>query len=196
MLFFGWLAEEVIGGGARQFDEQVRLCVHQHASPALTTVMRGFSVLGSSAFLIAVGALAFLRFRLTERPRTAALFLITVMGAELLDQILKLVFHRMRPVAFFGLTEPAGYSFPSGHALVCCAFYGVLATFAAARARSRARGWLYRFAAVLLIALIGLSRIYLGVHYPTDVLAGYAAAVVWVFSVASAWRWMRPSRRG
>jgi len=195
-VFFGWLAGQVIAGGTRQFDDQARLLVHRHASPALTVVMRGFSLAGSSAFLLAVGTVAFLRFRRTGRPRTAALFVITAIGAEALDQVLKLTFHRTRPVAFFGLTEPAGYSFPSGHALVSCSFYGVLAAFAAARAPSRAWRWIYRAAAGLLIAAIGLSRIYLGVHYPSDVLAGYAAAVVWVLSVASARRWMRRTRGG
>jgi undecaprenyl-diphosphatase len=196
LLFFGWLTGQVIEGDTRQFDDQVRLLVHQHASPTLTAVMRAISLAGSPGFLIAVAALAIVRFRMTGRPRTAVLFLITVIGAEALDQILKLVFHRTRPVAFFGLNEPVGYSFPSGHALVCCSFYGVLAAFAAARTRSRARRWMYWMAAALLIATIGISRIYLGVHYPSDVLAGYAAAVVWVLSVASAWRWMRQSRSG
>ena len=191
LLFFGWLAGRVIEGDTRQFDDQVRLLVHQHASPALTAVMRGISLLGAPAFLIAVGTVAFFRFRMTGRPRTAVLFLISVIGAEALDQILKLVFHRARPVAFFGLSEPAGYSFPSGHALVSCSFYGALVVFAAARTESRVWRWIYRAAGALLVVLIGISRIYLGVHYPSDVLAGYAAAVVWLFSVASARRWMR-----
>jgi undecaprenyl-diphosphatase len=196
LLFFGWLAGQVIEGDARQFDNQIRLFAYQHASPALTAVMRAISLLGSPAFLIAVALLVIVRFRRTGRPRIAVLFLITVIGAEALDQILKLAFHRIRPEAFFDLTEPVGYSFPSGHALVCCSFYGVLAAFEAARTESRARRWIYWTAAVLLIATIGLSRIYLGVHYPSDVLAGYAAAIVWVLSVASAWRWMRLSRSG
>jgi undecaprenyl-diphosphatase len=98
-------------------------------------------------------------------------------------------------VAFFGLAEPIGYSFPSGHSLVSCVFFGVLAAFAAARTESRARRWLYYIVAALMIGAIGFSRIYLGVHYLSDVLAGYAGAIVWVFSVASARRWRRRARR-
>ncbi len=196
LLFFAWLANEMIEGDTRHFDEYVRQAVHQYASPSLTTVMQAFSFIGSPAFLIVVGVLVVAGYVRTGRPRLALLFIITVVGAEALDQILKLLFHRTRPVAFFDFSEPRGYSFPSGHALVACAFYGVLAAFESARAQSRVRRWIYRGVAALLIGAIGLSRIYLGVHYPSDVLAGYAAAVVWVLSVASARRWLRQSRQG
>lgn len=195
LILFAWIAEQVLRGGTRQFDEEVRALVHRHAGPARTMAMRGFSFLGSTAFLVAAGALALVRYARTGRPRMALLFVVTVAGAELLDQLLKLLFHRARPVAFFG-TSPGSYSFPSGHALVSCSFYGVLAAFLAARTESRTRRWIYRAAAAVLIFMIGLSRIYLGVHYPSDVLAGYAAALLWVFSVASARRWLRRPRSG
>jgi undecaprenyl-diphosphatase len=171
------------------------MLVHGHANPALTAAMRGLSQVGSPASLIALGALVIIFFVRAGRPRTAILFIIAILGAELLDQVLKLLFHRTRPVAFFGLAEPIGYSFPSGHSLVSCVFFGVLAAFAAARTESRARRWLYYIVAALMIGAIGFSRIYLGVHYLSDVLAGYAGAIVWVFSVASARRWRRRARR-
>jgi undecaprenyl-diphosphatase len=81
-----------------------------------------------------------------------------------------------------------GYSFPSGHALVSCAFFGALAVFAAARTGRRARRWLYYVGAAIPIAAIGLSRIYLGMHYPSDVLGGYTGAAAWLFSVKLARR--------
>jgi undecaprenyl-diphosphatase len=190
-VFAGLAANVGAGGSAIAFDEGVRAQIHELASPAVTAVMRGVSLLGSPFFLVPCGAWAIFRYRRTGRPRMAVLFLVTVVGAEVLEQALKLMVRRPRPAAFFGLAEPYGYSFPSGHALMSCAFYGVLAAFAAAGTHSCARRWRYWIAAGLLIALIGLSRIYLGVHYPSDVLAGYAAAIVWVFSVASARRWMR-----
>jgi len=84
-----------------------------------------------------------------------------------------------------------GYSFPSGHALVSCTFFVTLAAMAAAGNGSRARRSLYYAAAGALTLAIGFSRIYLGVHYPTDVLAGYALAVFWMVSVS----WVRMSRR-
>jgi len=103
-------------------------------------------------------------------------------GALVLDISLKYAFHRQRPTPFF-VPLPHTYSFPSGHALFSFCFYGVLAGLIADRVKSRAVEVCVWVAAALLIAAIGLSRIYLGVHYPTDVIAGYVAAAVWVSSM-------------
>jgi membrane-associated phospholipid phosphatase len=187
LLFFAWLAEEVRHGGTQQFDDRIRMLVHAHASPALTAVMRGISLIGEPGVLIVLGAL-FLFLMRAERPRRTLLFAVTVAGAEVLDQLLKLAFHRPRPAAFFGVAEPMGYSFPSGHALVSCAFFGALAVFAAARTGHRAWRWWYYTAAAAPIAAIGLSRVYLGMHYASDVLGGWAAAAAWLFSVKLARR--------
>jgi undecaprenyl-diphosphatase len=169
--------------------------VHAHANPVMTQAMRGLSLIGSPASLTCLGVLVVILYVRSGKPRTAMLFVIAVLGAELLDQVLKLMFHRTRPVAFFGMAEPMGYSFPSGHSLVSCVFFGVLAAFAGMRTESGARRWSYYVAAALLALAIGYSRIYLGVHYFSDVIAGYAAGVLWVFSVATARRWLRLRRR-
>jgi undecaprenyl-diphosphatase len=118
----------------------------------------------------------FFYFRLA---RMAALLAISMVGMAALDLALKLAFHRPRPVAFFGPT-PSSYSFPSGHAMGSVCFYGVLAAILAARARRRVAKWSIWTGAVLLIGMVGYSRIYLGVHYPSDVIAGYCAGAVWV----------------
>src|SRR5215469_12437387 len=122
LLFFAWLGEEMLAGDTLHFDEQVRVWVHAQATPALTGVMRGASFVGSPGVLLAVGVLVVAGYVWAGKARMALLFVITVVGAEVLDQILKLVFRRTRPVAFFGLHQPLGYSFPSGHSLVSCAF--------------------------------------------------------------------------
>jgi undecaprenyl-diphosphatase len=114
-------------------------------------------------------------------------FAIAIGGAEVLDQLLKLLFHRARPATFFGLPEPMSYSFPSGHALVSFAFFGALAVFVSPRR------WWYAIAAALPIAAIGYSRIYLGMHYPSDVLGGWVAAAIWLFSLSWARRVTAPS---
>jgi undecaprenyl-diphosphatase len=187
LVFFAWLADEVVHGRTQQFDDRIRMLVHARSSPALTAAMRGVSMIGEPWFLFVLGVPAVVWFVWKGWRRTVFVFAITVAGAEVIDQLLKLMFHRPRPATFFSLTEPVGYSFPSGHALVSCAFFGGLAVFAAARTGSRARRCLYYILAALLIAAIGYSRIYLGAHYPSDVAGGYAAAVVWLFSVA----WVR-----
>jgi undecaprenyl-diphosphatase len=187
LLILIWLGQQMRRGDTPPFDDRIRLLVHAHAIPAVTALMRGLSLIGRPEILIAAGALVIFWLARTGRARTAVLFGIVVAGAEIVDQLLKLVFHRMRPVPFFGLAEPRGYSFPSGHALVSCAFFGMLAALAAARTPSRARRCFYYAAAAAMTAAIGFSRVYLGVHYPSDVLGGWAAAVSWLFSVA----WVR-----
>jgi membrane-associated phospholipid phosphatase len=177
LLAFVWLAEEVLHGRTLQFDNRVRMFVHAYANPALTALMRGISLIGDPGVLVALTVPVMVWFVRTGRARTVLMFAIAMAGAELLDQLLKLAFHRPRPATFFGLAQPMGYSFPSGHALVSLAFFGALAVFVARRR------WLYYVAAAISVAAIGLSRVYLGMHYPTDVLGGWAAAAAWLFSV-------------
>ena len=99
-------------------------------------------------------------------------------GAELLNLILKLSFHRARPeVAFVHLDT---YSFPSGHAMISTAAYGALAYLAWGHIRTRSRRIVLVAGTVVLLGLIGFSRIYLGVHYLSDVLAGIAGGVFWL----------------
>jgi undecaprenyl-diphosphatase len=175
------------GGRKLWFDDHIRLLVHAHAAPPATALMRDLSQIGQPAVLISLGTLIIFWLVRTGRSRTALLFAIVVVGAEILDQLLKLLFHRTRPVPFFGIATPDSYSFPSGHALVSCAFFGSLAAIAAARTTRRTLRMAYYAAAAATAGAIGFSRIYLGVHYPSDVLGGYAAAVVWCFSVVC-WR--------
>jgi undecaprenyl-diphosphatase len=183
LAFFAWLAEEVIEGDTRAFDAGARAFAHSIASPQLTYVMQGLSFLGQGFSLAALAALAAILFVRTGRRRAAWLLIITMLGAGALDQMLKLLFHRPRPDPFFNTPRPSTYSFPSGHALASCCFFGVMAAMLAARAPRRAARIALWATAALLAAAIGFSRIYLGVHYPSDVVAGYAAAVVWVFTV-------------
>ncbi len=192
LLIFGWLAAHVWFGETLRFDAAVRGVVHAWASPGLTYAMRGITYLGSSVFLVVVAVVLVWRLRAQGRGRAAAVFVLAAAGAEALDQILKLIFQRVRPEAFFQYPEPFGYSFPSGHSFTSCAFYGVAAAVVTARYRSRAAKAAVWVSVALMVLLIGLSRIYLGVHYPSDVLGGYAAAVVWVAAVRAGYEvWLR-----
>ncbi|HEY0171701.1 MAG TPA: phosphatase PAP2 family protein [Pyrinomonadaceae bacterium] len=184
-LFYG-LAEEVHEGDTRGFDESALALVNGFASPALTSFMRAVTFLGSNAFLACAGVCVVLAFVLTRRGREAVTLLLTMAGASLLNFTLKLLSGRERPEPFFGTPLPESYSFPSGHALLSFCFYGLMAALITARIEGTGRRASVWAAAVLLVALIGLSRVYLGVHYPSDVAAGYAAAFVWLVIVASA----------
>jgi undecaprenyl-diphosphatase len=182
LFVFGWLAEEMFEGDTQQFDTFVRTAVHQLATPGLTRLMQVFSFLGSVAAVTAMCLAAICVSLYYRRTRTAAMLAIMMLGVAGLDVALKHAFHRPRPIAFFGAT-PSTYSFPSGHALGSLCFYGILAAILAKHARGQVAKFCIWMTAVFLVGMIGFSRIYLGVHYPSDVIAGYCAAVVWVGAV-------------
>jgi membrane-associated phospholipid phosphatase len=181
LFLFGWLGNEVLKGDTQHFDHAIREWVHQYASVGMTRAMNAISLMGYDVLIfelvIAFAAFAWLRWR-----RAAVWLAIAMTGSLLLDLTLKYAYHRARPTAFFG-TAPHSYSFPSGHALCSLCFYGVLAGLLSARTKSLTLRILIWIVAVALVIAIGLSRIYLGVHYPSDVLAGYLAATVWVGTV-------------
>ena len=178
LFLFAWIAQNVSHDRTANFDLSVRMRIHQHASPGLTKAMIAISFLGGDGLTIAA-IIAFVAF-LYYRWRRAALWLgVTIAGALLLDLTLKYAFHRVRPTPFF-VALPDTYSFPSGHALFSFCFYGVLAGLLMGRIRSRVARLLIWLSATILVTAIGLSRIYLGVHYPSDVIAGYLAATLWV----------------
>lgn len=183
LIFFGWLADEALEGDAREFDDATRAAVHQLASPMLTTIMRGLSFVGSTIALSIGTIIAVTMFAMRKWGREAKLFAITMIGAGLLNITLKLAFKRPRPVPFFNLSPPETYSFPSGHSLTSAVFFGALAAILAARTRSRRLKVILWVFASVMFGLIGLSRIYLGVHYTTDVIAGFAAALIWILVV-------------
>jgi undecaprenyl-diphosphatase len=178
LFLFAKLASEMREGETVGFDNGVRGWVHQFASPGMTQAMTFISLLGYDILLaeLVIAILIFLRIGW----RRAAIWLsVTMVGSVLLDLTLKHVFHRPRPVPYFG-DAPHSYSFPSGHALASFCFYGVLAGLIVDRAeRLSVRVAVGVLAAVLVLG-IGISRIYLGVHYPSDVVAGYIAAAMWV----------------
>lgn len=184
LFLFGLLAEDIIEGGTIQFDQSVREYIHRFASPALTVLMQTASFIGSTLFLSLLGIAIVVTFFMLKRPRASIIFIITTVGSSILLVVLKNAFRRARPEPFFNTILPASYSFPSGHSLASFCFYGALAAIIVVRVE---RLWLKTtiwLAAAFLIALIGISRIYLGVHYPSDVLAGYAVGFIWVMTIA------------
>ncbi len=189
---FAWIADSVVDQHSRDFDLAVRTAIHHYASPAMTRAMFAITFMGNPGLvlvaIVTVGLLLYFRWY-----RAITWLLITVVGSSVLEVSLKLAFHRTRPTPFFGAL-PRTYSFPSGHALYSFCFYGVLAGLLADRVRSVAfRIVIWTVAAVLILA-IGISRIYLGVHYPTDVLGGYLTATIWVATMIAVDR-LRTRRR-
>ena len=150
-------------------------------SPELNHVAFFFSLLGSELLAVLMVVLLIL-FGWQRRWGAVVGLLVTVVGAQMLNNVLKDWFHRTRPAPVEGLIPAQAFSFPSGHAMVAAAFYLFIGYLAWRILKGRARIICAAFL-VLIALLIGLSRLYLGVHYLTDVVAGYVAGVAWTDAV-------------
>ena len=183
-LFCG-LAVAVETNGMAGFDETVRMELHGLASPLLTLLAEKVTWLGTLGALALFGVVAIAVLAHAGRRDGAVLLTVIMAGAVVLENGLKFSFQRVRPPPFFG-SEPVTYSFPSGHALFSLCFYGGLAIAAARAVQSGAMKKGIWIATVLLVLAIGGTRIYLGVHYPSDVLGGYLVAIAWIAILLSA----------
>jgi undecaprenyl-diphosphatase len=176
---FAWLALAISAAGPMPLDVTLRAAIHERANPSLTLAMKSLTQLGGGWFLFPLGALIVWRLHSAGRRRESALFAVAVLGANILDEAMKLVFHRPRPIPWFDYPQPGTFSFPSGHSFVSFCFYLSLAEILIQDEWPLARKLAIWTAAVLMTLAIGFSRAYLGVHYPTDVLAGYIGAILW-----------------
>ncbi len=183
---FGKIADEVVGGQTHAFDETILralrnpLDLADPIGPAwLELVMQDITSLGSFTVVSAV-TLITVGYLLIDRKRaTAAFVLVAICGGVVLSEALKHLFARPRPELVAHLVEVHTASFPSGHAMLSAVTYLTLGALLA-RIQSRNRLKAYVIAvAILLTLLIGGSRVYLGVHWPTDVLAGWCAGAAW-----------------
>ena len=181
---FAELVDGVIEGESRAFDRAVLLWIHNRFPEWLDTPMRLITALGYYWVVLPLLAGAVLVFYLKGWRLSAVLLMVSTAGGVFLTTVLKAVFRRARPELFDSGYTASFYSFPSGHATVAVGFYGALTLILAYRLRGLAR-WAVATGGVLLVLLIGFSRLYLGVHYPTDVLAGLLAAPLWVISVGA-----------
>lgn len=181
---FAEITENVVEGESRRFDRAVLLWIGDHSPSWLDGPMHFITALGYYDVVLPLLAAAVLFFYLRGWKLSATLLLVSTAGGTLLTTVLKAVFRRARPEVFDSGYAASFYSFPSGHATVAVGFYGALTLIIAYRLRGRAR-WAVAAAGISLVLLIGFSRLYLGVHYPTDVLAGYLAAPLWVISVGA-----------
>ena len=167
-------------------DRNVDEALHQQATAWVTTTMGGVSWLGSSQGLLLVTTAAASFFVARRHLREAALVVLAFAGAELLYSLLKVEFARPRPsFADPVVPQDAGYSFPSGHATASMAVYGALAYLALTTLRGTRWPRIACTAGLLaLVAAIGFSRLYLGKHFPSDVIAGWCAAAAWLTILA------------
>jgi len=193
ILLFAKIVEDVVEGESRRFDTAVLLWIGQNFPDWLAGPMRLITALGYYWVVIPLLAVAAFAFWCVGARLSAALLTLSAGGSALLTTVLKDVFERARPDLFDRGVMEATYSFPSGHATVAVGFYGTLTLLLAWRLEGLRR-WLVVAVGVVLVLLIGFSRLYLGVHYPTDVLAGFLAAPLWVGTIGLVyllWRLVR-----
>jgi membrane-associated phospholipid phosphatase len=180
-LLFSQVAFAVTTGGPIvSLDGAVAVWLHSHATGFATDVLRAVTQLGGATVLLAVTIVAALVLLLKRRIAHAALMGAALVGGEGLNMALKAAFERPRPSFSEPLATAAGYSFPSGHAMVALTVYGALAFVTATRVKSRRAQVLIPVAAAVLVLAVGFSRLYLGVHYVSDVLAAYGAGIAWL----------------
>ncbi|MGA2600413.1 MAG: phosphatase PAP2 family protein [Bryobacteraceae bacterium] len=171
-------------GKVLAFDLAVRNAVHQHASPPLTNAMLTMSFIGEPYIVLPLTALACLLFWRAGLAHRARLLIIAMGGEVILEQTIKAMVHRPRPEPFFHYPLPTSYSFPSGHAFASTVFFGMLAALISPLLSSVWQRILIFLAAIVMATAIGFSRVYLGVHYPSDVIAGYLGGLAWLYTLS------------
>ena len=177
------------------WDAPVMLAIHRYARPWLTQLMLVITSTGQSVAVIVLAIVLYWLWR-RERKLDALTALVSFVGAVAISTVLKLVFARPRPHVFPPLVPADTYSFPSGHTLAAVALYGLLAILLW---RGRHRWWALLSAVWVLV--VGLSRIYLGVHYPSDVVASLALGTLWLVLIMAghdrlARRWTEEAEDG
>jgi membrane-associated phospholipid phosphatase len=176
---FGLLADSVIDKDTGN-DQRLAEWLRGRATEPLTDVFRAITTLGNFVTLVVVTVIAVaVLWRRRERI-DAILVASAFLGAQVLSSGMKLGFRRERPFFPDPLATESTFSFPSGHALVSLAVYGSIALVLARRLRRRSDRIVLFGSTGLLVLAIGFSRLYLGVHFLSDVLAGFAAGAAWL----------------
>jgi undecaprenyl-diphosphatase len=185
---FGIVLRDVLSGASMDtLDRPVlRFFVH-HREPWLTTAMKAVSTLGSGAVLVPlVMVLGLVWWWRGRTPRPLVVLATAFGGADLLSRVVKELVGRPRPSAFDAVQHFAGKAFPSGHATVAAATWCALACLAAGATSKWGRKVVFWAVAVAVVTLVGVSRLYLGAHWLTDVLGGWALGGVWLAAILMA----------
>ncbi|HEY9856267.1 MAG TPA: phosphatase PAP2 family protein [Stenomitos sp.] len=190
LVAFSALAEESMEAEFRGFDRAVLVWVGHHVRPAWTPYVLQVSMLGSPLGMSLVSLLFGVALLARQKAWDAATLLAVMLGGGALTMGLKALFKEPRPHVFPPLAHETGYSFPSGHAVLSFCFFGYLAYWIVAQAPRDGWRWILGALSAGMALLIALSRLYLGVHSPTDVTAGMLAAVFWLASCLSIRHWI------
>ncbi|KEO84160.1 phosphatase PAP2 family protein [Tumebacillus flagellatus] len=190
VLGFGLVTILVLGQKVADFDTAIINSVQQRESPTLTAIMKFFTFIGSTPAVLGLSVIIlYLLYKYLHHRIECVLFLAVMAGAAALNQLLKMIFHRPRP-DLHRLIEITGYSFPSGHSMSAFAMYGVLTFLLWRHVPTRWGRALIVLLGIAMTLMIGISRIYLGVHYPSDVIGGYLAGGFWLGASIWVYQWL------
>lgn len=194
LICFSLVATLFQGQQIAQFDHHMITLIQRMESSELTLLMKVFTSIGSTQIVVtlSLSAILFLYFVLHHRYELI-FFISMVAGTAIINHILKLYFVRQRP-DLHRLIQETGYSFPSGHSMEAFALYASLAFLLWRHLSTRIGRSIIILLCVVMIILIGMSRIYLGVHYPSDVIGGYLASGVYFTLGVWLFQWHREYR--
>lgn len=176
---FATIAEQVREGATQVFDNAVLTWIGAHRSATITAVMVELTSLGTGVVVMSTVIVAALFLWLSRHRHSAVLLVFASVGGIILNGLLKLGFSRPRPKVIAWDTHAVSSSFPSGHAMNAIIVYGTVAYLAARLLKTRTLRVITFSIAGLIIAAVCASRVYLGVHYPSDVLAGLVVGLGW-----------------
>lgn len=179
LLVFGKSAEEVSREGGFDHDVPALRLIHQYANSNLDGLMIFVTRLGGLLFMVPFAAAVLILLVRSKYWHGAKFFSLAVGGAGVINILVKALFHRDRPTLWLSPAPEFDYGFPSGHSMLTMAFMTALVLLTW---RTRWR-WPVLVCGGLFVLAVGLSRVYLGVHFPSDVLAGWSASLAWVSGV-------------
>lgn len=193
---FGWLAEEVTENEFGVDNTAILLHIHAFRSPLLDGIAFTFTWIGSPVGIVLISILIVAGLWLRKRYVDIGMYGAVLIGASVMVLTLKIFFHQLRPQVFPPLVHETSFSFPSGHSLTSFSAWGFVAWWVVSIDPRKVWRWVLGALGVLVAALVALSRLYLGVHWPTDVLAGFFLGFGWVAVCAFGQRWLtRHARR-
>ena len=175
------ITAKVIAGRELYIDKLAyQIFIEKLRNDKLTTFMKLATKLSNPEIMIVIAIISIIIcIKLIKNKKLSLGIILNLAGITIINQILKFIFRRERPIGY-RLIEMSGYSFPSGHAMVSLAFYGLLIYITKRLVKNKYLKILLITLNIAIIILIGVSRIYLGVHYLSDVLTGYSISIIYL----------------
>ena len=187
---FGWLATEVLEHEFTDANTAILLAIHAQSTPALDRLALLITWFGSSLGVTVIGSVLVIVLLLMKRYVDLGTLAAVLIGATVLVLTFKLLFQEVRPHVFQPLVPLTDFSFPSGHSLTSFSLWGFFAWWIVSFDPRQIWRWFLGALGLVIAVLVALSRLYLGVHWPTDVLAGMLLGFSWVSVCMTGQRWL------